>query len=481
MTGFGIGSANPATPPPSLPLGDAVWSAGGWFDLVSVPEADGAPIVATIPSLAGARVLTPQSGPIVDDTAIGGRRGCSVIDTHVSGTEQLFRCDAFAPFFFSGLPWCVVCDFRQALPTPPTPIWAAKSSTPGVTDSVAVYSQAQIANFIYRSPSTGIVTIAGSLPLAYDYNRIIFDYDGTTLRSWINGVPDIVQLLATPVVNVDRFAWLGSQASVSFEGASGFGRRLAVTPSSIGASGAATVDAYLEAQDFTLAPGDPLVPTFICAGASIILGTTDATTQGGYRWAISQYIVDNRLSWRALGNNPQGFMPTRQTPALGGVDSTIIVTEVSSNVDSSTKLVVLDLGNYEINVGQTAVQVEAAIASALQNIRTAVYAVSPSCAIAVSTILPYFEAPLNAVCIDVNAALPAIWDASDAAFPAAAKLLRADLNTAIGGPAYDSANYLPANDHPNHTGYSLLYAPILAASNSDGDTLAGVLSALSPT
>lgn len=484
MTGFGIGSANPAAPPPSLPLGSATWASGGWFDLISVAGNEGDAITAGSTSLAGSNVLTPQSSPLVNNTPVGGCRGCYVLDTGVSGTEPMFRCDAIAALFTAGAAITIGHDWRSAKQAN-MPLWQVRSGTGGVTDFIGAYVRSEKVVVEYRSASTGLVTLTGATGLAYDYHRITYRFTGTLLYVYIDGVidPNLNGVsLAIPTLNVNRFAWLGSYSTTSFDGATGYARRLFVSPSDIGGSGITTVDDYLVAHDYTLQISNALVQNFICAGASILVGSTDTVTGAGYRAGISQYIIAQKLSWAALGDHPQGFVPTRETPAQSGQSATAITTQVISFVNSKTKLVVVDLGNQEINLGQTAGQVETAIATALQNIRTAVYAVAPDCAIATFNLCPYSESGFNAVVASVNAALPGIWDTSDANFPTSRKLMTADLNAAIGGPSYVQANFTAGgNDHPNNTGYNLLIPVVLAASNSSGDVLSDMLRQFSPT
>jgi hypothetical protein len=477
----GLGSANPGAIPTGLPLGSSVWAAGFWFDLVSVPGLDGAVISSPISSLAGSQILTPQSSPLISDTAIGGRKGCSVTDTGVSGTEQLFRCDALANKFFAGLPWTIGLDFRQSAQAQ-QPLWQARSSTGGVLDYIGGFAIGERMCLQYRSTLTGIQTITGVIPTTYDYHRLIWRYDGTTLFMYVDGVLDSSVALATPTISVNRLAWLGSQSSTSFQGASGFARRWFMTPSDIGSSGVATVDAYLAGQDYTLPGSNILVPKLLTAGASIETGATDAVNGAGWRAGLSQYIIDNTLSWQAIGTHPQGFVPFRESQASSGQSATQITTQVTSIVDSRVSIIQVDLGNQEINLGQTAAQVVTAITTALSAMRTAYYAVNPNGYMVVNLLPAYFEAGFNAVVVTLNAALPAVWDASDAVFPSSPKLLRWDANTAMGGPTYVQANYAGVgNDHPNHLGYTLCIPALLAASNSDGDILSSVLSSLSPT
>lgn len=481
MAGMGMGSANPATPPAGLPLGSSTWAAGGWWDLITVPGAPGAAIAGPQASLAGSNILTPASSPLVNATAVGGQRGGNVVDTGVAGTEPRFSCDALASLFPAGQPWSVYWDFRQSKQAE-MPLWAALSSS--TTDAMGCRSIGERLCFRYRSAATGIVTVTGTIPLAYDYHRLGATYDGTNLRLYVDGVLDPATPVAVPSLGItlNRFTWLASVSSIAFEGATGFSRRLCMSPSALSAANIATVDAYFVSNDWTLQGSSPLVPKLIAAGASILVGASDAVTGAGYRAGLSNAIITGRLSWLAVGDRPQGIVPLRETPAQSGQSAVQITTQVTSFVDARTGLLVIDLGNQEINAGQTAVQVQAAITTALRNSRAALYAVNPEAFVSVSTLLPYFEAGFNAVAAAVNAALPGIWSASDAEFPAAPKLLRWDGNSAMGGPSYVQANYNGVGDnHPNSTGYALLIPALLAASNADGQVLSNVLAQLSPT
>lgn len=480
MVGLGLGSANPATPPPSLPLGSAVWSPGAWFDLITVAGADGAPISSNVASLAGANVLAPESSPKVNVTAIGGNRGCFVLDTLVQDTQPMWRCDALAALFTGGQPFSVFWDWRGAAVDADGPQWAALSSAGG-SNAIGARIVLEKLAFRYSSPGTGTVTIQGAIPLAYDYHRLGVTYDGTTLQLWVDGVPDTSAAMPALAISLNRFSWLGSHSSVAFEGATGFARRFAMTPSWLNPTQVATVDAYFVANDWTLLPSNPLVPEFFCAGASICRGTSDLVTGAGYRAGISDFIIDNRLSWRSVGDHPAGWVPYRDTPSLSGQTAEQITTQCATFATARTRLVTLDLGNAEINSNHDKTYVEGKIATALANIRASIYAVAPTCQICVYTILPYFEAPFNAVAQQVNADLSAIWDASDAAFPSNPKLLRFNGNAAIGGPSYVQANYPTGDNHPNNTGYNLIIPALLAASSADGVVLSDWLLQQSPT
>lgn len=79
--------------------------------------------------------------------------------------------------------------------------------------------------------------------------------------------------------------------------------------------------------------------------------------------------------------------------------------------------------------------------------------------IMVSTITPHWDVTANGLIQSFNTTnLPAVWNAFDVAHPTK-KLLRADLNTAIGGPTHVNANFVSSVDvHPNATGYALILA-----------------------
>lgn len=481
MTGMGLGSANPATPPPSLPLGSSTWAPGAWFDLIAVPGPQGDPIVAGVPSLAGSNVATPQSNPLVNNTPIGGQRGCRVIDTGVANTEPLFRCDALSQWFTPAALLTVGGDFRPSK-AQQHPLFVLRSSTGGVTDQWSVYIIGERLAVLCQAPSTGgLVTFTGTIPINYDYHRWAVRCDGTRLRSYVDGVLDLDVPFVMPTLSVNRCAWLGAVASLAFGGATGYARRLYFSPSDVGSSGIATVDAYLVGQDYTKPPTDPSVKEFLFCGASITVGSSANITGAGYRGGVSQYIIDNRLSWRAIGDRPQGFVPTRETPSLSGQAAAAIAAMVATWATPKTCYVGLDFGNAEINAGQNASQVLTAIRTNLHNARASLYAQNPNAYVSVYTILPYFEAPFNAVAQAVNASLPSEWNLSDAEFPGSPKLLRWDGNTAIGGPSYVQANYPIGDDHPNQTGYDLLIPALLGASNASGDVLSNVLDMLSPT
>lgn len=483
VAGLGVGTANPgAPPPPGLPLGDLAWSGGGWFDLLSVPGIQGDPITAGVASQAGSNSVTPASSPLVNDRAVGGRRGANVVDTGVSNTQPRFSCNALASLFPGGQAWSVVWDFRQSKQAD-MPLWSALSST--TTDAMGCRSVAgQLLSFRYRSTATGIVTVTGTINLAYDYHILAATYDGADLRLFVDGALDPATPVAVPALAIalNRWSWLASTSSATFEAATGFARRIAVSPSYISPAQVATVVDYFRSLDTTLPPSDALVPEFIMAGASIMAGTTDTVTVAGYRAGVSKFVLDGALSWASVGNHPQGIVPTRNTPSQSGESANSIMLQVINNATARTSLVVMDLGNQAVNVGRTAAQTLTEISNALNGARAAVYALNPNAQFVQPNMCPYWEPAFNAVVGDVNLGLPALQAASDALFPGSPKVLAADFNTAIGGPSFVAANYVFAtNDHPNNTGYNLLIPALLGASNSDGQTLSNWLATRSPT
>jgi hypothetical protein len=320
MTGRGLGRSNPGVSPPGLPLGAATWAPGFWFDLITAPGADGAAIVTPTPSQAGSNVLLPGRSPLVDNAAYGGQRGAQVVDTGASLTEQYFSCDAVAPYFGPGLPWFVGTSFCSEKISNTMPVWNALSST--TTDGMQGRWMDNRFNIQYRSAATGIVTIVGSIDLTFNEHFLFADYNPATgrIRTWVDGVLDIDQALAVPVmVNLNRFTWLAGRSSVVFEGATGRARHLIMTPSSVDqAGGIATVYAYLLAQNYTL----PLSasPQILYVGDSNTDTGLNLAIHAGSRAVPLQQIINNRLSLFAQGQFSHGTIANNLVAAQGGAD-----------------------------------------------------------------------------------------------------------------------------------------------------------------
>ena len=469
---------------PVVPVNSAFWSSGGWWDLYNIVGANNSQYSTVTPaqSLGALGSFTPASNsankPVIYDTAIGGKRGL-VLDYH---EVNFLRNDALAPIL-NGLnkQWSVFFDFQanaiNGAFSNDSVVVSWGSDAPGANQSLADVVYNVIGGGGQVTQSVSVLQQAGAGPtvtannlsqiVAWDYFRFAASFNGVTLSTYINGVLSTVtpSTWQAAAMAITRFIW-GARAvsGVGFQGSNGYIRRLGVRAVPSSPSEVAEVDSNMVGNDYTLPQTDPSTPNWIVAGASIINGSSDTVTGMGVRYFMSKFVQDNRLSWTTLGLN-SGQYALRGCAATGGAGIVSITTQVSSLVNSRTKLVVLDLGNQEINDGGTAPSVIAAVTAALNNIRGIIYASAPStCEIAVNTLCAYFDAPKNAVAQALNAALPGIWDSSDALFPARRKLRRSDFNAAMGGPAYNQPNYAGiGNDHPNNLGYSLIWANAMQA------------------
>lgn len=493
--GGGLFGSGKSAPPPLVPISDAFWASGGWWDLSTIAGVNGAPYTTVTPptSATGLGSFTPTfftgpNAPSIYDQAIGGKRGLVTSQVQDNGLEN----DALASIINgTNKQWSVFFDYQQnnvgvpLLPANTLVSWGSAGGIGAQDQLRVIYGTTAVAGStpegIYIAQATGVGFVATqnnvATHLGYDYFRFAASYDGTALSTYVNGVLVTVtpSTWQTAIMAITKMMW-GAWAvnNVSYEASNGYIRRLGVRAVPTTAPDVATVDANMVANDFILPQSNIHVPQAIFAGASIANGSSDAITNMGWRYEFATYVQTNMRSWTTLGT-AQGWYALRNTVATGGTDAPTIAASIAAVVTSRTRLVVVDLGDEEIDLGQTALQVETAITSALTTIRNAVYAVAPTCRIAVNTICPLSETPNNAVCIAVNAALPGIWNASDANYPSAVPLLSWDANTAIGGPGYVQANYNSGgNDHPNSTGYRLLGAAMMAV-------LAPTVNSLSPT
>ncbi len=483
-----------SAPPPIVPINDAFWSTGGWWDLSTVAGVSGAPIAVSVApqSAGGLGTFTPgfftgPTNPIIFDQAIGGKRGLITSQT----ADNYLENDALAAIINgTNKTWSIFFDYQQnnvGVPLLNNCVagWGSSGGI-GAQDNIRVNFMNNVSGgshpeslSIFQAADVGFTATQNNLSqlVSFDYFRFAASYDGTTLSTYINGavasvVPTTWQSAAMVITKMMWGAWPVN--NVGFEGSNGYLRRLGVRAVPTSPADVAAVDANMVANDYTLPRTDPRTPQWLVAGASVINGSHDEINGMGVRYAMAIYTQLNRLSWDSLGG-PQGFYALRGTSAIAGASAPEIATQVATNVTTRTRLVVVDLGDEEIDLSQTALQVQTAIASALAAIRTSVYAVAPLCRIAVNTIIPFSESGFNAVCIAVNAQLPSIWNASDAAFAGFPALVRWDANTAIGGPSYVQANYTAAgDDHPNNQGYTLMGTALIAA-------IGTVLSGLSPT
>lgn len=477
---------------PIVPISDAFWASGGWWDLASIPGANGATFSATVaPSNVGGQgVFTPvtRSGslPTIYDTAIGGKRGLVLAGASDNGIQN----DALAPILNgSAQQWTFVVDAQANSigGTNTTNLLAWGSDQPAfVEDFLKLQYNLTTGGATVQGVAVTQQTGGGTTAtqnnvapvLGYEYFRFAATYDGTTLKTYVNGALATVSpsTWQTAAMTITRFIWGAYPVSgVPFNGFNGYLRRIGVRQGAATSGEIGQIDANMALNDITVLSSASNCPQFLVAGASVINGAPDEINGMGVRYSLSKYIQDNRLSWGAQGPK-SGAYARNGTPASSGTDSTQIVQQVATWVTAQTKMIVVDLGDQEIDEGQTSTQVLAAVASAIQEIRTAAYAVSPQCDIAVNTIIPLSDVNpgFNPVCIATNAGLPGTWDASDAAFPGNRQLIRWDANTAIGGPSYVQANYNASGDnHPNNQGYTLMGAAMLAA-------ISARLSAVSP-
>lgn len=473
-----------------VPISDAFWATGGWWDLSTIAGVAGAQFTANVHaiSVGGLGVFTPQSNaatfPIINDTAIGGKRGLLLN----SGVVNYLENDALAAIINgSNRTYTVVFDYQDisigAASVDDRVIVSFGSAQPGSARDLfdTTYLVAStLCNEVIQwtgGHATNTINTTAVSPL-FDYYRFALTFDGTTLTTFLNGVAITVtpSTWQNAAMAITRMGWGASMVgAVGFQGANGYIRRLGVRTGAATALQMASIDSNMVANDFTLPVSSALVPTFIVAGASVINGSEDEITGGGVRYVLSQAIQTGKKSFASSGGTQQAFFQNNFTPATGGAGAVEITAQITSSVTSRTKLVIVDLGDEEIDLNQTSAQVITAITTALSSIRAAVYVVAPACAIVVNTIVPLSESARNTVCIAVNAALPGIWNSSDSAFPSNPPLTRWDANTAIGGPSYVQANYNAAgDDHPNHLGYTLMGAAMMTVVNP-------ILNQFSPT
>lgn len=489
MAGMGLGTARPGVVPPSLPLGDLTWASGFWFDLVAVPGADGAAITAPIASVAGSNVMTPASNPLVRDTAIAGRRGAYVADTGVANTQPRFTCNAAAPILAAASAFCIGLDFRQTK-VAQMPLWVARSSVGGVTDEISGYSTLERAQLRYVTGGV-LTTITGNIPLVYDYHRIVWDYDGATLRIYVDGVLDVAVAVVFPAFAVNLLTCMaGVAAGVAFAAATGFIRHWFLSPSSC-AAGIATIDAYLLAQNYVLpysaspkiaTPGDSITN----AGSKDVVnaaGFRGGNCNNGFGGGLAQYIIDERLSFEVVGDHEQGIIPNRKTSSTSGQSVAQIRDMLLASIAAENNLVfsLFMCGDGDFNSGATAATVAGRVDAAARAVLTAGIAKVPYFRIWMSTLIG-MQVPPNgpelAQIQDYNANyLPGIVaqlniDFPDAVYPALPRVSFSDSYAAIGpwsGPPLWSDG-----THQAHPGSELIAVPMW-------DSCKDFLRAVSPT
>lgn len=470
MSSLGLGHA--AAQP--LPFGNSFWDVGFWNF-----SSSSSPITSDVPNAANSNVLTPHNSPLVVDTAEYGLRGVQVTDTGVNTTIEYFTAPAVGAALLSGLghDLTIVQRFRQNK-VAEMPLWSGHIfSNP---DYIGARSVAQ--RMCLRKSSTvgGTVTGTGALDIQYDDHTYVWTFKLSTRewRQYVDGVLDLVTTLDAQPLTINTLAILATFSTAAFEAATGFCQIWGMSGTWIDSDQQQELYTYCRSLDYTLHPSTPGLPQIVGGGASIWNGATDEVNAAGNRATISQEIVDKRLSILNVGEFSSGVIPNRATPSISGAEALAITLQITSHLSVDTKIVFVDLGNGEINEGQTAAQVLSAMHTALTTIRTA----APDVPVVVMNLPAYFESGFNAVCATVNAGVGALWDSVDAAFPGKPTLYRIDRLTPMGGQVYDNTFYAGVgNNHPNHLGYSQIGPFLLGAQNAAGDTVAALMRRISPT
>ncbi len=480
--GIGLGRMKPA--PPAVPISAGFWASGGAWDLAGIAGANGANFTAAVAALAGAGAFTPAaSGSTINDTAIGGKRGLQLDRT----LPQWLENDALAAIINgANKTWTLGFDNRKFLTQSTNTVVSFGATTLGSTRDyvnavVNINSQFELDEHSLTHGATSYTTVQQN---QYDDTYYLATWDGATGVVYINGAVVAVTPSAydTAAMIINRVGWGADMAgSGGFTGVDGFIRRLQV--SSLVATPTQAAQWYLDmlANNYTLPASNPLVPTVLTAGNSIMQAPGDSVTGGGWRfYSLANLINLNKLSWQTLGPF-QGQFENCQTASSGGATEGQIAAQVAANALPSTGLLFMGMGQASINTGNTAAAVLATILTQLNAARTSLYAQNPKANIVFPNICPYAEAGFNTVAQAVNAGLAGpggVWAQSDAAFPGKPPVVGVDVNTAMGGPAYNPAFYAHTgplgDDHPNALGYQQS-TPVLSAG------ILPILQALSPT
>lgn len=460
---------------------------GGWWDLQAIAGNSGDFFSALVPDASGgAQNFTPTSPgvmPTISNAAIGGKRGLLLNSTVLNYLEN----DTLAAIFNgTNKPFTLVWDFQKYLKVTTQCMVGVGSTTTGSTRNFIEMTNviAETTEIDQHTATNGTTSVVNATDIGYDETYYALTWDGTIALFYLNGVASALSptTLDKAAIILNRFGWGAAQVgAVGFEGSNGFIRRLGCRSSAATPAEVAAIYSNMLSNNKTLPLTNTRVGFALFAGASVMNGTTDEINGMGARFWFANRVKNAGQSYGTQGS-PQGTAQLRNTTATGGAGAPAIATQVAGAVTSRTRFVFVDLGDEEIDLNQDAPTVEAAIVSALSAIRTSAYAVNPQCVVVVNTIIPLFETLLNAVCIAVNAALPGIWNSSDAQFAGHPKLQRADWNTAIGGPSYVQANYAgTGNNHPNNLGYQLMGTAYDAAHDTDGVTLLQRIAGNSPT
>lgn len=456
-----------------LPLGNAYWQSLGWWDFKLLTGMNGSAQSANIPSRAGANVIVPAS-QIINDVAEYGNRGLNVVN-------QSLTCNALAAQLSgAGNQDCTVVQVLRAQVVQEVEIWSARAAGGNYLGGRLINERACLQK---TSTGGGTVTATGTADLGYDDHILIWTYQAST-ATWTQYVDGVVDPLSNQLdvqpITVNLFGMF------AFTPATLENQLFAMSPNYSTPARVAQIYTYLVSQNYVLPQNDPRVPKILTCGASIMQGQTNEIDGAGYRGvsastSIAQMIIDNRWSFTTTGS-PFGICPLRNTESTSGQDATAITIQCTANVDARTGLVLMDLGNQELNAtGAVAATVLNTIAAALHTSRVALYAVNPNAGFVVNTLPPYSDPTKNAVLQQVNAGLPAVWNASDAQFPSNPTLFR-DLAGAAFGPTWMLSLFAGAgNDHPNAAGYAVYGAAAMAAQNATGQTLPQFMKAISPT
>ena len=445
----------------AIPLGADFWTGGGYFDLRQLSDAQGATRSTAINALAGSASLTPVGAPVVSGHGIAGNKSL-----YFDGTSQYLRCDALGTLFNgSDKAGTVFIRYRSISGSTQSLITCGNSA--GATDNFLKVraSTLQFVEVLKDAAAEATVTRTGTTQLQYDEHTIVVVFTGTTVVVYVDGVADTLDNsgLDTASVTFDRGAIGAFLSSTASEFFNGYVQIFGFSPQQATAAQALAFDTAVRASDFTRAKSAS--KEVAIAGDSITQGST-ATGGGGFRVYLGHLRDYNKLSYNFVGQFAAGIFPDRQHSSQGGATCATIATLVNADIDTAGGVDIVFLFGGTNNVDTGAAGALTAYTSMLSSVRTKANSYNANTIIFVSTILPIGSPQAGFdQWATFNAGLPAIWDASDAAFPGMPTLRRLDFATAFGN-VYNAANYVDLV-HPNDTGYALMGAHIMAGARAD--------------
>jgi hypothetical protein len=424
----------------------------GYWNIAAIAgnESDG--FSSGIVSPIGGGSLSPVNAPVIDDVAIGGRR--ALLTSNVDGSY--LRYDALASRFTIGNGWTVAIRTRVTSSATDMPLICAGKSSDAVNDNFRIL-QGQLGSIkiVSRTAAGGLITRVTANGLTHFDEHVIAVTcsPGGVLTVYIDAVPVVLDNSAMDpnALTCDRFA-LGAFLSTAATAGDSYIQWFGAASTEFGQTDITNLTALLYAQD-ALAPVASR-PEFAWTGDSLTNGSAGVGI-GGFRRKFQQWIVDHGLSIRSPGHRAFGVMPQRLSYSQGGNALLTIAGEFANNIGSARPRLVWFLGGTNNQTLQTTAQALADYDSALATEEAAAVAANPAAQIIVSTI-PAFDSAVAPTAAanepNFNTALPARWNAYDAAHPTR-PLIRAAVRTYVG--PYNAAYYVDET-HLNDAGDQLV-------------------------